>query len=81
MEFEEAINRFQDEMWQKFQLRRARHPNDDIITEGVEKAYTQEQAFKRLQDEWNELQLEPGDPREAVDVANMCFIVWWRSQQ
>lgn len=77
MKIDEALMQFSSEMKAKFMLRESRNGLASVTRQSVLEVYTHEQIWKRLEDEIHELRTEPTDEIEAVDVANMAFILWW----
>ena len=80
---EGALTEFKAQMLAKFRDQRNKY-GDRAVTKvgrtllnesGVEKG-----LWKHLLKEIKEFKAAPGDTSEAVDVANLAFLLWWRLQ-
>ena len=85
-ELEQALSDFRSQMLAKFQVRAERHPgrsvtevgrrllDEDGVYEGLWQHFEEEVQEMRDADHINE------EMKEAVDVANMAFLIWWRDR-
>ena len=80
MKFDEALNAFKDEMKTKFWQRDGKHGNKSITRLDSSGAAQMEGLFEHFRSEVLELLDAPTDTSEMVDVANMCFAMWWRQK-
>lgn len=78
MTFKEALNQFTDEMEKKFRARDAKHGDLNIVRMTTKQVADLSGLYHHLAQEVRELANAPTDRDEIIDVANMCFALWWR---
>ena len=81
MDFEEAYAKFCAEGRLKFYSKSENYPHDDIVFHGV-RSLPLENLRKKFYEEVFELaksNLE--DSKEAIDVHNQAFLLWWYQQE
>lgn len=84
---EEALDAFKAAMLAKFALRSEKHGDRSVVIAGNKHLRDEgvyEGLYEHLGDEIEELwatnQDTPEQMDEAVDVANMAFLIWWRGR-
>ncbi len=85
-ELEQALQCFSTDMLAKFQARADRHPGRSVTEVGrtlLDEPGVYEGLWKHFEDEVQEMR-EAGHTQdemgEAIDVANMAFLIWWRDR-
>ncbi len=84
MKLEEGLDLFRESMLIKFQLREDKHGERSVALVGdtlLQEEGAGEKLMHHLGLEVVELQIAKNDSEsmdEAVDVANMAFLLWWR---
>lgn len=81
MEYKEALVAFSKEMQEKLELRAERKREKSITLLSPDKVFSWDEIWGAFVSEVNELTSAPHDTTEAVDVANMAFIIWWFRQE
>lgn len=76
--FNEALDKFRDEMEAKLRARDSKHGERSIVRMNTVDAIGLKGLWKHFQEEVQELLAEPTDRTEMIDVANMCFALWWQ---
>lgn len=80
MNFEDALECFKLCMRDKFVAKDAKHGERSVL-----RLPAIELDAQSLWEHWlaevEEFRANPNDYTEAVDVANMSFLLWWRSQE
>ena len=81
MNFEEAYAKFCEEGKEKFILRSERHPEEDVIRFGSSKLDLSQVKGKFFEELKEFLDSDMEDPKEAVDVHNVAFLLWWVQEE
>lgn len=76
-----ALFAFNGEMLRKLQACDAKHQESSVMRHNVTEVLTQEAILDHFEKEVAELRASPRDKTEAVDVANMAFLLWWHLRE
>ena len=80
MDFDIAIQDFLFDMKTKFHAKDAKHGEQGITRLTDKNAASMTGLFDHFISEFTELCEAPLDRTEMVDVANMCFAMWWQQR-
>lgn len=75
--FNEALECFRAEMEARFRAKASKHDNSDIVIMTNAQVKTIQGLWIHFESEVKELLASPHDCSEMIDVANMCFALWW----